>query len=96
MTVPVIIVITKFDLYVADLMRHFGMKKNIGYQSAEDDFIEKYGPQLGKNGITKGLIPHVLVSSMFISEVTSSALTSCSNADRHLSTASPDHKGEYT
>ena len=95
MTVPIIVVITKFDLYVAGLQRRF-MKKKISYQSAEEDFNKKYGPQFGKNSITKGLIPHVLVSSMFISEVISSALTSCRNPVRYLSTASPDHKGEYT
>ena len=95
MTVPIIVVMTKFDLYVAGLMRPFRMKK-ISYQFAEDDFNKKYGQQLAKNGITKGLIPHVLVSSMFISEVTSSALTSFRNPVRHLSTASPDHKAEYT
>ncbi|KAF8716708.1 hypothetical protein AX14_012230 [Amanita brunnescens Koide BX004] len=59
--VPIIVVITKFDLYVAGLQRRF-MKKKISYQSAEEDFNKKYGPQFGKNSITKGLIPHVLVS----------------------------------
>ncbi|KAF8711487.1 hypothetical protein AX14_013264 [Amanita brunnescens Koide BX004] len=58
--VPIIVVITKFDHYVLRLSR-FGMK-TISYQSAEDEFNKKYGPQFSKNGITKGLIPHILVS----------------------------------
>lgn len=62
MTVPIIIVITKFDLYVVGLQRRAGMKNKISYQSAEDDFKKNFGHIFNK---TQG--QYTLVSSMFMS-----------------------------
>ena len=76
-TVPIVVVITKFDLYLAGMQRRLRYKST--YQMAEDDFKKKYGHKFSKNNISTTQIPYALVSSMFIpgSEVTSSPLTSC-------------------
>ena len=76
-TVPIVVVITKFDLYLAGMQRRLRNKST--YQMAEDDFKKKYGHKFSKNNINTTQIPYALVSSMFIpgSEVTSYPLTSC-------------------
>ena len=73
-TVPIVVVITKFDLYVAGMQRHSRNKST--YQTAEEDFKKKYGHKFSKN-MSATQILYALVSSMFIPEITSSALTSC-------------------
>ena len=73
-TVPIVVVITKFDLYVAGMQRR--LRKGT-YQMAEEDFKKKYGHKFSKSDISTTEIPYALVSSMFIPEITSSALTSC-------------------
>lgn len=65
MTVPMIIVVTKFDLYVAGLQRRSGTKTKISYQLAEDDFKKEFDHTFDKKSMSEGQIPYALVSSMF-------------------------------
>jgi hypothetical protein len=95
MTVPIIVVVTKFDLYVAGLQRRSGTMTKISYQSAEDDFKKEFDQTFDKS-MSEGQIPYALVSSMFFVKAAPSLLTSCRKTGRLLSTASQNHKGEHT
>ena len=68
MTVPIIVVFTKFDLYVAGLQRRSGTKDKISYQFAEDDFKKELDHTFYKS-MSEGQIPYALVSSMFLSRL---------------------------
>ena len=80
MTVPMIIVVTKFDLYVAGLQRRSGTKTKISYQLAEDDFKKEFDHTFDKKSMSEGQIPYALVSSMFFFEDAPSLLTFCRKA----------------
>lgn len=69
MTVPIIVVITKFDLYVASLQRRSGTETKISYQSAEDNFKKEFDLTFDKKSMSEGQIPYALVSSMFLSRL---------------------------
>lgn len=68
-TVPIIVVVTKFDLYIADMQRRAGMKNKISYKSAEDDFRKEFGHTFDKNSASQGQIRYALVSSTFMSRL---------------------------
>jgi hypothetical protein len=65
-TVPIIVVITKYDLYVASLRRRTGMEDTISYRSAEVIFKQTFGHKFDNNNISRGQIPYALVSGMFM------------------------------
>ena len=77
MTVPIILVVTKFDLYVAGLQRRSGTKTKISYQSAEDDFKKEFDHTFDKKSKIEEQIPYALVSSMFFVKAAPFLLTSC-------------------
>ena len=69
MTVPIIVVFTKFDLYVAGLQRRSGTTDKISFQTAEDDFKKEFDHNFDKKSMSEGQIPYALVSSMFLSRL---------------------------
>ena len=75
--VPVIVVITQFDLYIKGSTRRKRLNLNIS-QSVDQTFKQSFGHKFDKGGVSRDHpIPYVLVSSMFASEVSPSALTMC-------------------
>jgi hypothetical protein len=74
-TVPIIVVITQFDLYIKGLTRRKRLNLNIS-QPADQTFKQTFGHKFDKGGVSRDRpIPYALVSSMFASEVAPSALT---------------------
>ena len=67
-TVPIIIVFTKFDLFVAQLNMQRGGKDKISLESAERNFKEEHSQALEKwmNNISSQ-IPYNVAASMFVS-----------------------------
>ena len=78
-TVPIIVVITKIDLYIAWLSRRGRLKGPDMYQAAEQLFKQTFGHKFEKGGVSQDRpIPYALVSSsMFASDVAPLPLTSC-------------------
>jgi hypothetical protein len=74
MIVPIIIVYTQFDLFVAGLSGPKSGQPKVDYsqEAAEKHFHEKYGQVFQTS---TGQIPYTVVSGMFASQIASSALT---------------------
>lgn len=77
--VPIIVVYTKFDLFIVNLRRN---KNGVGKsdsnpETAEQFFNEKYGQTFESSTKDVGQIPYTVASSRFTLQVTSSALTPC-------------------
>ena len=84
--VPIIIVYTQFDLFVAGLSRPKNGQPKVDYsqEAAEKHFHEKYGQQFQtstRNIDGPNQIPYTFVSGTFASQITSPALTSCSSQE---------------
>ena len=76
-TVPVIVVFTKFDLFVASLAKWGGKKGKINLEFAEKRFKSKHGQAFEKATHNMlGKISYTTVASTFISEDFSLALMS--------------------
>ncbi len=72
-TVPIIVVMTKFDLYIAWLSRRGKLKGPNISQEAVQLFKQMYGHRFEMVGVSQDRpIPYTLVSSMFTSEITPS------------------------
>lgn len=70
--VPIVVVFTKFDLFVAKLEKNAG-EGQIGLESAEENFKEGYGAMFQRSTmIAAGQITYGLVSSTFFHEIASS------------------------
>ena len=78
--VPIIVVITKIDLYIAGLSKRGKLKGPNIPQAAEQMFKQTFGHKFGKAGVGQDRpVPYALVSSsMSASDVTPFALTMCS------------------
>ena len=94
---PIIVVITKFDLYVAELSKQGNLKgQNISWQAAEEMFKQTFGHKFEKAGMSQDRpVPYALVSSMSASDVAPLPLTSCRFAISYLPTAGPNHDGTH-
>lgn len=77
-SVPIIVVITKFDLYITGLSKRGKLKGPNISQAAEEMFEQTFGHKF-KGGMSQDRpIPYALVSSMSASDgVASLPLTSC-------------------
>lgn len=75
-SVPIIVVVTKFDLFLAGLAKRGKVK---GLQLAEQTFKHMFGHKFDKfEASLDRRIPYALVSSKFVAGITSPALTSSS------------------
>ena len=70
--VPIVVVFTKFDLFVAKLEKNAGEGK-IDLELAEENFKERYGEVFQRSTmITAGEIPYALVTCTFAHKIASS------------------------
>ena len=76
-TVPIVVVITKFDLYIAGLSKRGKLKGPNISQAAEQMFEQTFGHKFKKGVSQDRPIPYALVSSMFASDVAPLPLMSC-------------------
>ena len=66
--VPIIIVFTKFDLFITRLGEESVRKEKTSQEFAEREFKERYGQMFEKlTGDISGKIPYALVASKFVS-----------------------------
>lgn len=91
-TVPIIVVITKFDLFIKGMSIRGKLKGPNTSQAAAQTFKLMFGHRFEKGGISLDLpIPYALVSSMFAPDITPSALTMCSIYTRNLAASSENY-----
>jgi hypothetical protein len=71
--VPIVVVVTKFDLFVAKLENGSSGKGEINLELAEEKFKERYDEVFQRSTmINADQIPYVLVTSTFTHEIASS------------------------
>ncbi len=77
-SVPIIVVITKFDLYIAGLSKRGKLKGPNISEAAEQLFKQTFGHKFEKGGVSQDRpIPYALVASMSASDVALLPLMSC-------------------
>ena len=75
-TVPIIVVITKFDLYIVGLSKRGRLKGPNISQAAEQMFMQTFGHKFEKGGVGQDRpMPYALVSSMSTFDVAPLVLT---------------------
>ena len=71
--VPIVVVVTEFDLFVAELEKKSAGAGKIDLELAEENFKERYGEVFQRSTkITAGQIPYALVTSTSAHEFVSS------------------------